>query len=92
MVIPARNSETLEVTLLYKGEIKTRGIKTGLYRHFKGKNYQLIGTTKRENTTFVVYKALYEDKEFGKESVWLRPKQMFFEKVKNKPRFEYVGE
>ena len=43
----------------------------------------------------VLYKALYTSKEFGKEALWIRPKDMFFEDVmvngKKVPRFSYIG-
>ena len=71
-------------------------LKTGKYRHFKGKFYEVIGTAKHTETLeeFVVYKALYNSKEFGKNAFWIRPKKMFLEKVmfegKKVPRFEYV--
>jgi hypothetical protein len=29
----------------------------------------------------VVYKALYESKDFGKNALWVRPKKMFLETV-----------
>jgi hypothetical protein len=42
---------------------------------------------------YVVYKALYESKEFGKDALWIRPKEMFLEKVKKEgkeiPRFVF---
>lgn len=30
----------------------------------------------------VIYRALYNSKEFGKNALWARPKKMFLEKVK----------
>jgi len=43
----------------------------------------------------VVYKALYKDKKFGKNALWVRPKKMFLERVtiggKKVPRFKYLG-
>jgi len=64
-------------------------VKPGLYRHFKGKIYQVIGTARHSETLeeLVVY---YDDKK----SLWVRPKSMFFQKVtlngKTLPRFKYV--
>lgn len=61
------------------------------YRHYKGKEYEVIGIAKHSETLeeFVVYKALY-----GKNQLWIRPKKMFFEKVivdgENRPRFERI--
>ena len=40
---------------------------------------------------YVVYKALY-----GNQEIWIRPKEMFFEKIERDgvwlSRFEYIGE
>lgn len=72
-------------------------LKLGKYQHYKGKFYEVIGVAKHSETLeeFVVYRALYESKEFGKNSLWVRPKKMFFENVildgKEVPRFKYVG-
>ena len=62
------------------------------YRHFKGGYYRLIGIAKDSETQEekVVYQALYGDGQ-----MWVRPKEMFFEKVerdgKVMERFEEVG-
>ncbi|MEK7180876.1 MAG: DUF1653 domain-containing protein [Patescibacteria group bacterium] len=68
-------------------------IKVGKYRHFKGNEYEVIGVAKHSETLeeFVVYRALY-----GGGELWVRPKEMFLEKVnkdgKSVSRFEYLGE
>jgi hypothetical protein len=68
-------------------------IKPGKYRHFKGNEYEVIGTAKHSETMeeMVVYRALY-----GEGGLWVRPLGMFLESVeiggKTVPRFEYVGE
>ena len=42
---PVRNSENpLEATLIYEAHLNKKGIKTGTYRHFKGKKYEFMGT------------------------------------------------
>jgi len=70
--------------------------KPGKYLHFKGKKYRVLGTARHSETLeeLVVYQALYESKEFGKDSLWVRPKKMFLEKVvvdgKEVPRFKYL--
>ncbi len=67
-------------------------IKLGKYRHFKGKEYKVIGTGKHSETLedMVIYRALYGDKE-----IWVRPLRIFTEEVevdgKKVPRFEYIG-
>jgi hypothetical protein len=69
-------------------------IKPGRYRHYKGKDYQVIGVAKHSETLeeLVVYKALYNNKV---SKLWVRPKKMFLEKVKvdgkKVPRFKYLS-
>ena len=71
-------------------------IKLGVYRHFKGNLYQVIGLAHHsENLApHVVYKAPYESKDFGKDSLWIRPLPMFLEKVvhegKEIARFQFL--
>lgn len=68
-------------------------IKPGRYRHFKGNEYEVIGTAKHSETLeeMVVYRALYG--EFG---LWVRPASMWEETVerdgKTYQRFTYIGE
>ena len=68
-------------------------IKPGIYRHFKGNKYQVIGTAKHSETLeeMVVYRALYG--EFG---LWVRPAKMWEETVerdgKTYKRFTYIGD
>lgn len=72
------------------------GVKLGRYKHYKGKNYEIVGVARHSETLeeLVVYKALYES-EFGKDALWVRPKAMFLEEVeiegKKVPRFKYLG-
>ena len=66
-------------------------IQTGTYRHYKGKEYEVIGTACHSETLeeLVVYRALY-----GNFDLWVRPLTMFLDKVEvdgNKvPRFQYL--
>jgi len=72
-------------------------IQPGIYRHYKGKFYQVIGVGRHSETLelLVIYKALYEN-EFGKDSLWVRPLAMFIEMVevngRRVPRFEPVDD
>lgn len=72
-------------------------IKLGKYQHYKGKFYQVIGIAHHSETLeeLVVYKALYNSKKFGNNSLWVRPKKMFLEKVeingKKVTHFKYLG-
>ena len=68
-------------------------IKPGKYRHFKGNEYEVIGTAKHSETMeeMVVFPALYG--EFG---LWVRPASMWEETVerdgKTYKRFTYIGD
>ncbi len=70
-------------------------LKIGRYRHYKGKEYRVIGIAKHSETLedLVVYEALYKN-EVSK--FWCRPLKMFTEKVevdsKQISRFEYIGD
>ena len=67
-------------------------VKPGRYRHYKEKDYAVIGEAKHSETEeeFVVYRALW-----GERGLWIRPKAMFLETVQVNgqpvPRFRYVG-
>ena len=68
-------------------------IKPGRYRHFKGKEYEVIGVAKHSETEeeMVVYRQLY-----GEHGLWVRPASMWEEKVerdgKTYKRFTYIGD
>ena len=63
-------------------------IKPGRYRHFKGNEYEVIGTARHSETLeeLVVYRALY-----GDGGLWVRPAAMWSETVERDgyrgPRF-----
>ena len=68
-------------------------IKPGRYRHFKGKEYEVlyIATHSETREEMVVYRALY-----GERGVWGRPASMWNEGIerdgKTYRRFTYIGE
>lgn len=68
-------------------------IKPGRYRHFKGKEYEVlcIATHSETREKMVVYRALY-----GERGVWVRPASMWNEVIerdgKTYRRFTYIGE
>ncbi len=77
--------------------MKKSEIKIGKYRHFKGKEYRVIGVAHHSEdlSELVIYQALYNSKEFGENAIWARPVDMFLgskdidgKKIK---RFEYIG-
>ena len=69
------------------------------YRHYKSKDhiYEIVGVARHSETLeeMVVYKALYESEDFGKDCLWVRPKEMFLENVtfegKEVKRFEKIN-
>ena len=69
------------------------GLRPGRYRHYKGKEYQLLTLARHSETLepMAVYQALY-----GEGDVWVRPARMFVEIVmkggKSFPRFVRMGE
>lgn len=68
-------------------------LKKGLYKHYKGNLYEVFMTAQHSETEewMVVYKALY-----GQEGMWVRPYDMFVEKVEVDgrliSRFDFVEE
>jgi acyl-CoA thioesterase I len=73
------------------GKMSEANLKSGIYRHYKGNMYQVLGVAKHSETMedVVVYRALY-----GDGGLWVRPLSMFAEFVEvngNKvKRFEFV--
>ena len=66
-------------------------LENGIYQHYKGNRYEVLGLAKHSETEeeLVVYKQLY-----GSHAVWVRPLAMFVESVlidgQNKPRFALI--
>lgn len=73
--------------------MSTLSVPSGVYRHYKGKKYLVLGVAKHSETLeeLVVYITLYEN-ESG--PLWVRPLKMFLETVevngKTVPRFEKI--
>lgn len=68
-------------------------IKTGRYRHFKGREYEVLGLATHSETLeqMVVYRPLY-----GERGLWVRPAAMWNEIVERDGRrvrrFTFIGE
>lgn len=66
-------------------------IKLGIYEHYKGNKYEVLGVARHSETMdeLVVYRALY-----GEGGLWVRPYGMFIENViidgKEIPRFRFI--
>ena len=68
-------------------------LKKGLYRHYKGNNYELIDIVTHSETEekMVLYRALY-----GEGGLWVRPAAMWEETVEidgnTVERFKFIEE
>ena len=66
--------------------------KKGIYEHYKGNRYELLGIANHSETLekMVIYKALY-----GENELWVRPISMWNETVEingqTVPRFKFIG-
>jgi len=66
-------------------------IKPGIYRHYKGKDYEVIDTVTHSETmeALVLYRTLY-----GEYDLWVRPYDMFTESItlngKSVQRFQWM--
>lgn len=67
-------------------------LQQGRYRHYKGKDYIVLGVARHSETEeeLVVYRT-----DYGDRSLWVRPLAMFQETVEIdgylRPRFQYVS-
>ena len=74
------------------GEMLEAEMTAGRYRHYKGKDYIVLGVARHSETNeeMVVYR-----QDYGDKGLWVRPKAMFLESVevggKTVPRFHFVG-
>ena len=61
-------------------------IKPGRYRHFKGREYEVIGVAKHSETLeeLVIYKSL------ATGDIWARPKSIFIGKAGDVRRFVLI--
>ncbi len=70
-------------------------IKLGVYQHYKGNKYLVLGVATHSETKekLVVYVTLYTN---DLAHLWVRPLAMFSEEVvvagERRPRFQWVGE
>lgn len=68
-------------------------IRLGRYRHFKGKEYEVLGFARHSETLeeMVIYRALY-----GNNGIWVRPLSMWEETVERDgatvKRFTFIGD
>ena len=71
-------------------------IEPGLYKHFKGGVYEVLGLGHHSETMeeMVIYR--HDSQEYGKDSLWARPASMWFEHIERDgysgPRFVYIDQ
>lgn len=76
---------------LEQERLRQEKVPPGVYRHFKGKEYEVLGISRDSETLKekVVYRALY-----GARGLWRRSPEMFLEEVevngKRVPRFQKI--
>ncbi|HCI03292.1 MAG: hypothetical protein CL969_00155 [Euryarchaeota archaeon] len=69
-------------------------LEPGIYKHYKGKKYRVLGIAKHSETLedLVVYEALYENEN---SKLWVRSVDMFKERLvingREVPRFEFIS-
>lgn len=72
---------------------KAQSFKLGIYKHFKGGTYQILGVG-RNSEDILEELVIYQSLEKG--FIWVRPIDIFMDNVtldgKTIPRFEYIGE
>lgn len=72
-------------------------IQPGIYRHYKGNTYRVLGLAHHSETVepMVVYQALYESADFGMNALWARPLELFVDTVEwngvRVSRFTHIG-
>lgn len=68
-------------------------LRTGLYRHYKGADYEVLGVVRHSENEeeLALYRPLY-----GERALWVRPLAMFTESVEVdgcvRPRFEWLSD
>lgn len=73
-------------------DAETAEIRPGRYRHYKGKDYLVLGVARHSETEeeLVAYRL-----DYGDRGLWVRPKEMFQESVevdgRLTPRFRFIG-
>jgi len=76
---------------------RTKNMYSGIYQHYKGGFYQVLGIAKHSETgeRFVVYLPLYMAKDQKGPRLTIRPLTMFLATIiidgKKQPRFRYIG-
>jgi len=92
--MPAMHKTSQLPELIFtKTGVKQMAIPLGLYRHYKGNQYEVIGFAIHSESLedMVIYRAMY-----GERGTWVRPLSMWDNLIevdgKTVKRFEYIGD
>lgn len=70
-------------------------VNLGRYRHYKGTLAEVLGVCRHSETLEELVLYRHDSKDFGPNSLWVRPKKMFLEEVvidgKTMPRFTFLS-
>lgn len=73
-------------------------LERGIYEHYKGKYYQLLGVAISFDVPerYAIYRHLYRDQEVGEEELFFRPVAEFCELIcwpdgVRRPRFRFIS-
>jgi hypothetical protein len=85
--------------------VPTNGIPLGVYEHFSGNRYRVIGIghsvlgvgdSETVGDAVVVYQALFDSARYGHNHIWVRQVDNFTEEVQAGgrvvPRFRFLGQ
>jgi hypothetical protein len=76
----------------------TKALRSGIYEHYKGKKYLVLGVARHTETgeLMVVYVPLYEIPDNEGVQMAVRPLKMFTEQIEVgseiKPRFRFISD
>jgi len=93
-MITTQASEKTEQHVITKQD----AVKPGIYKHYKGKLYEVLGVGHHTETLepLVMYRALYDTPDFGPKPLWARPVKMFQETIVynnlEQARFTFIEE
>ncbi len=93
LAFPIDRKNYLNLILTFYTDLKVPILKTGRYRHYKGKDYIVIGVALHSETEeeLVVYRT-----DYGDRGLWVRPKAMFMDTIDQDgeriPRFQFIEE
>jgi hypothetical protein len=84
----------MQVKSLPDLSIEARNLRKGVYEHYKGHRYLVLGVARHSEDLeeYVVYQSISDP-----QAIWIRPLQLFCEEIMisdgvRQPRFQFVSE